>query len=95
MTDSLLQQGKIEGWYLNEELKAALISPAAKITNYDPVSSTTAYLGMAVVGSAGSAAVWQIRRLTFSAGGGVITAYADGDNLFNNVWDDRLSLSYS
>ena len=54
-----------------------------------------AYLGQAVPGSAASSAVWRIQKLTFSAGGDVSTTWADGNANFDNVWDNRASLSYS
>lgn len=55
---------------------------------------TTEYYGFAPVGSSESSAVWQIKRLTVS---GAITSitFADGDSNFDNVWDNRASLTYS
>ena len=51
------------------------------------------YVGVASVGSVTSDPVWQIVRYDLSSG--VSTGYSDGDILFDNVWDDRVSLSYS
>lgn len=59
----------------------------------DEASSTVTYIGKAQPGSAENAAVWQIKKITIS-GTETITTYADGDADYNNVWDDRLSLSY-
>jgi ABC-type taurine transport system substrate-binding protein len=56
---------------------------------------TLAYLGQANPGSATSASVWRIQKLTFGSGGDVSTAFADGNANFDNRWDDRASLSYS
>lgn len=66
-------------------------------TRYDQDSSTPtfAYLGKAPVGSATSAAAWQIQKLDFGADGDVTVTWADGDAAFNNIWDDRASLTYS
>lgn len=52
------------------------------------------YCGVAPVGSATSAAVWTITRLTIDAGGAVTaTAYADANPAA--VWDDRLTIPYT
>lgn len=54
------------------------------------------YIGMAVAGSATSDAVWQIRKIAYSAAGKPTSIlYADGDLEFNNVWDTPSGLSYS
>ena len=59
----------------------------------DSSAGTTLYIGKAVIASGTSAAVWQIAKLDTSSG--LIKTWADGDALFNNVWDNRASLSYS
>ena len=62
----------------------------------DFISNFELYRGEALPGSVESAAVWRIRYITIGTGFGDITElYADGDASFNNVWDDRLILSYS
>ncbi len=54
------------------------------------------YLGLAVPGTASSAAIWQIRRFTYDSQNNLETILmADGNVEFDNVWDDRASLSYS
>jgi hypothetical protein len=57
------------------------------------------YRGEAAAGSLASSAVWRISRITVTTDGGgnddVATEWADGDTQFNNIWDNRLSLSYS
>lgn len=60
----------------------------------DPASSTVTYYGYATVGSSEAAAVWQIKKKSVS---GSITSYtfADGDELYDNVWANRAGLSYS
>lgn len=60
----------------------------------DEVSDTLLYVGQAVAGVETPAAAWRIRRVSTV---GVVTtvAYADGDANFDNVWDNRASLSYS
>lgn len=54
--------------------------------------ATYTYVGKAAIGSSDASAVWQIIRYPsadFSEG-----LYADGDANFDNVWDDRESLTY-
>jgi len=60
----------------------------------DTSTPTTTYIGKAQIGSATSAAVWQIASLNTSSG--LIKTWADGDSLFNNVWDNRATtITYS
>ena len=59
----------------------------------DTTTANTTYIGKAPIGSATSSAVWQISKLDTSSG--LIKTWADGDASFNNVWDDRVSISYS
>lgn len=54
------------------------------------------YIGIARPGTATSAALWQIRKLSYSATDHVTDIqWAGGSDQFNQVWDDRASLSYS
>lgn len=54
------------------------------------------YRGEAVVGSVTSSPAWRIQRITFTDGSDdIIIQWADGDALFNNIWDNRVSLTYS
>ena len=68
-----------------------------KETNFsvllDQSDANTLYIGEAQIASSSSSAVWQIRKLVTS---GTVTSmlWADGNQLFDNVWDDRLSLTY-
>lgn len=59
----------------------------------DTTTADTTYIGKAPIGSATNAAVWQITKLATSSG--LIKTWADGDASFDNVWDNRASLSYS
>ncbi len=64
------------------------------ITYQDDVDSTTSYYGFALPGTATANGAWRIQKKTVS---GTVTSYlfADGNTDFDNVWDDRASLSYS
>ncbi len=53
------------------------------------------YVGLAIPGSAGSGSVWQIRKYTYSGNYLVKVEFADGNNQFDNIWNNRTSLSYS
>lgn len=53
------------------------------------------YIGIAFPGSATSAAVWQIRKLTYTGTNATAVLWCDGNNNFDNIWDNHPSLSYS
>lgn len=63
-------------------------------TAIDEATSAITYIGLANIGSSTSAAVWQIKKMSVS---GTVTSikFADGDANYDNIWDDRASLSYS
>lgn len=63
-------------------------------TLVDEADASTTYVGEAATGTALGAASWRIKRLTQS-GTVLLTEWADGDGLFNNVWNNRASLTYS
>lgn len=60
----------------------------------DFVGETVIYKGEAVPGSLTSASVWRVRKLTLT-GDDVAETWADGNANFDNVWDNRISLTYS
>lgn len=60
----------------------------------DDLGTGTTYQAWAEPGTATSAASWRIKRIVETAGDYSIT-FADGNRNFDNVWDDRLILSYS
>jgi hypothetical protein len=59
----------------------------------EEVGSIT-YIGKAAAGTAGGAASWSIKRITFGTGT-INTEWAGGTTAFNQVWNNRASLSYS
>lgn len=63
-------------------------------TLIDAVDSSTTYIGDTAPGTATSSALWRIKKISVS---GTVTtiAFAGGADQFNQVWDDRVSLSYS
>lgn len=56
--------------------------------------TTYIYIGNAIVGSLSSSSVWSIKKITFS---GTITKteWASSTDLFNKIWDDRSTYTYS
>lgn len=53
----------------------------------------TTYVGYAEIGSLPENAVWQIRRIY--EGAQTIITWADGNENFDNIWNNRISLTYS
>jgi len=51
------------------------------------------YVGRANIGSATSDAVWQIMKVNDNTG--TVVTWADGNENFDNVFDNREALSYS
>lgn len=73
---------------------ATSIATGGLITLLDEVSSSVTYVGKAAPRSLPGSPVWQIQRITTS-GTLLAVEYADGDDRFDNVWDNRASLGYS
>lgn len=59
----------------------------------DEASATVTYIGEAALGSGLGASVWRIKRLTVS--GTVTIAEWAGTGVFDQVWNDRASLTYN
>lgn len=68
--------------------------PPALIRTDETTTANTIYVGAAAMGTATSAAAWQITRIVTS-GGNIVQTWADGDSAADNIWDNRASLSYS
>lgn len=60
----------------------------------DEASATVTYIGKAEPGSAEASAVWQIKKIEI-IGTETIFTWADGNVSFDNVWNDRASLTYN
>jgi hypothetical protein len=60
----------------------------------DDASSTVTYVGEAPIKSPDAAPVWRIKKLE-TLGTVLSITWADGNQSFDNVWSDRLTLSYS
>ena len=72
------------------------VALATRTDTVDPtVFPEITYRGDAIPGSLPSALVWRIQRLTLQSDGDTTIEFADGNDNFDNRWDDRASLSYS
>jgi hypothetical protein len=79
-------------------LQAQIDDLAAKYTiryDQDADPPTFAYLGEAIPGASPAASVWRIQKLVFSVDGDVTTTWAEGNANFDNIWNNRASLTYS
>ena len=56
------------------------------------VTGLITYIGKASIGSATSATAWQIKKIDEASG--VSITWADGNDNFDNVWDNHSSLTY-
>lgn len=61
----------------------------------DQVTAELLYLGEAVPESLTNAAVWRIQRITFDDTGNVLEVRFANGGLFNQIWNNRASLTYS
>lgn len=59
----------------------------------DKSANNKEYFGWAKIGIATSAAKWKIMRITY-VGDDFTVEWADGNQLYDNVWDNRTSLTY-
>lgn len=77
-------------------LEVTVTNPSSgpQATRLDVVSDTVTYVGKAPPGTATNAAAWQVYRMTSNAEGDLTIEYADGDGEFDNVWNDRATLTY-
>lgn len=62
----------------------------------DTTTANVTYIGKAVLtGSAiaTSSAVWQVQKVDETTG--TVVTWADGNNKYDNIWDNRASLTYN
>lgn len=57
-------------------------------------NNQTLYVGLAAPGARESQAVWQIKKWTWEGTNLVSIKFADGNTAFDNIWDNRATLSY-
>lgn len=59
----------------------------------DDAGSGVTYVGSAAAGAGVGDAVWQIKKIV-ELNGDITITWADGDSLYDNVWNNRASLTY-
>lgn len=81
---------------LDDPLEVSVVA-GGSVSNYatilDEASATITYVGKAAPGTATASALWQIQKIDTS--GDLTIKWADGNADFDNVFDNRASLSYS
>lgn len=70
-------------------------TPLKQTQTFEYSGGLLIYQGIAEPGASKSAAVWRIAKFTYSGTDLIEQQWADGNILYDNVWDDRVSLSYS
>lgn len=62
---------------------------------YD-ASNNLEYIGKSAIGSLTNESKWQIKKMTYDASNNLTgILWSGGLETFNNIWDDRTTLSYS
>lgn len=56
-------------------------------------AGSVTYVGEAQIGSASSSAVWRVKKIDTTTG--TIVTWADGNEAFDNVFDDYATLTYA
>ncbi len=69
------------------------VAEAPRAKRVDFVSDVLFYLGEADPGTLESAASWRIKKIDTTDD--IVITWADGNNNYDNIWDNRLSLTYS
>ena len=68
---------------------------SGQMIRIDESNPLVTYVGYANMGSLTGDAVWQIQRTRrFVTNDIVVVEWADGNQLFDNIWDQRLELNY-
>lgn len=58
----------------------------------DEASATITYVGKAKIGTSPGQAFWQVFKIDTTSG--TIITWADSDDNYDNIWDDRATLTY-
>jgi hypothetical protein len=85
------------GSWIRTDFGVEKLKNATRVDEED--DGDTLYIGDALPGTATSSATWSIKKVVFTedVGGNTdsVTTWADGNSNRDNIWDDRLSLTYS
>lgn len=67
-----------------------------QIIRIDESNPLITYYGYANIGSLPNQAVWSIKKITRDAATDIVTEqWAEGNRLYDNIWDDRVTLNYA
>lgn len=81
-------------WNLQGNMTA--VATTTRTDTIDPTAfPEVTYRGDATPGTVTSAASWRVTRMTLQSDGDIDILFADGNDSFDNIWDNRLSLTYS
>lgn len=87
---------KVKADILDDPLEVSVVA-GGSVSNYativDEASATITYVGKALPGTVTASALWQVQKIDTS--GDLTITWADGNTDFDNVWNDRATLSYS
>jgi hypothetical protein len=75
-----------------EVFRQRVVSPDEALL-LDDNGAGTIYVGTAVPGASPSAPVWKIKQI-LTTGADLRILWADGNSQYDNIWDDRSSLTY-
>ncbi len=78
---------------LNDDGSVSTSSPSYALRLDDTTTTNVTYVGKAAIGSAVASAVWQVQKIDETSG--MVITWADGNASFDNVWNNRASLTYS
>lgn len=87
----MAEHGRQGGISTNQGLK--YVENIAIAFRVDEASETITYLGKAAPGSSTGDTVWQISKVDTTAG--TVITWADGNDNYDNEWDERANLTYS
>ena len=71
-----------------------ITTPPAYTIRLDDVGGGVSYVGEADPGANPALPVWRIKKIV-EVGDDITITWADGDDDFDNIWNNRLALVYS
>ncbi len=86
------EHGRVGGLSTEQGFKFVSIVGGAVRVNENSGDSNIEYVGKAKIGASTSDAVWQIKKINSTTG--TIITWADTDDNYNNIYDNREALSY-
>lgn len=92
----LMAKASDGSWYnIQSNTDGELLVKSDPLQTYvDESVANTTYIGQSQPGTSEDDALWRIRRCTVADSITKID-FADGDDLFDNIWSDRAGLNYS